>query len=87
MEIILSPDAQEDIRYWSKSGNKSIQKKIQELLKVILETPFEGIGKPEALKHSFTGYWSRRINKEHRIIYLVVDDKIHIFSLRGHYLK
>ena len=87
MEIILSPDAQEDIRYWSKSGNKSIQKKIQELLKVILETPFEGIGKPEALKHSFTGYWSRRINKEHRIIYLVEDDKIHIFSLRGHYLK
>lgn len=87
MEIILSPDAQKDIRYWSKSGNKSIQKKIQELLKVILETPFEGIGKPEALKHSFTGYWSRRINKEHRIIYLIEDDKIHIFSLRGHYLK
>ena len=87
MEIILSPDAREDIRYWSKSGNKSIQKKIQELLKVILETPFEGIGKPEALKHSFTGYWSRRINKEHRIIYLVEDDKIHIFSLRRHYLK
>jgi toxin YoeB len=87
MEIILSPDAREDIRYWSKSGNKSIQKKIQELLKVILETPFEGIGKPEALKHSFKGYWSRRINKEHRIIYLVENDKIHIFSLRGHYFK
>ena len=87
MEIILSPDALEDIRFWFKSGKKSIQKKIQELLKVILETPFEGIGKPEALKHSFSGYWSRRINKEHRIIYLVEDDKIHIFSLRGHYLK
>ncbi|WP_158727744.1 MULTISPECIES: Txe/YoeB family addiction module toxin [unclassified Flavobacterium] len=85
MEIIYSEIAQEDILYWRKSGNKGIQKKIQSLIEDIKKTPFEGIGKPHALKHNLSGSWSRRINDEHRIVYAVDGDFIKIDSLRGHY--
>ena len=60
--------------YWKKSGNKAIMKKITDLLKDIAEYPYTGIGKPEPLKYELAGYWSRRINSEHRIIYSVHDD-------------
>ena len=86
MEIIYSEQAQKDIDYWKKSGNKIIQKKIQQLLYSIEETPFSGVGKPEALKHNLSGLWSRRINREHRIIYQVLESQtIKIYSLKGHY--
>jgi len=86
MEIIYSEEAQKDIAFWKKSGNKVIQKKIQQLLDAIVESPFEGLGKPEALKYNLTGFWSRRINQEHRIIYQLFDnDVVKIYSLRGHY--
>jgi len=86
MEIIYSDEAQQDIAYWKKSGNKIIQKKIAQLLHAIEENPFEGIGKPEMLKHNLAGLWSRRINQEHRVIYKLSDDKtIRVYSLRGHY--
>ncbi len=86
MEIIYSDEAQQDIQFWRKSGNKIIQKKIQQLLVAIEENPFLGIGKPEPLKHNLTGLWSRRINQEHRIIYRILEDKtIMIYSLKGHY--
>ncbi|MES2109224.1 MAG: Txe/YoeB family addiction module toxin [Bacteroidota bacterium] len=87
MEIIYSDEAQLDIKYWTKSGNKIIQKKIQELLNSIEETPFEGIGKPEQLRYGLSGLWSRRINLEHRMVYELLDDErtIKIHSLRGHY--
>ena len=68
MEIIFSPQALEDLAYWKKLGNKIIQKKIQQLIESIQETLFEGIEKPEALKHNFSGKWSRRINHEHRLV-------------------
>ena len=68
--------AVEDLKYWKKSGNKTVQKKIQQLLISIQEHPFEGTGKPEALKHELSGKWSRRINEEHRIVYDVIDDKL-----------
>jgi len=68
-----------------ESGNKVIQKKIEQLILAILEDPFNGIGKPEALKHEFSGKWSRRINEKHRIIYEVTEDVIYIYSLKGHY--
>lgn len=87
MEIIYSEIAQEDILYWKKSGNKGIQKKIQSLIEDIKKTPFEGIGKPHALKHNLSGSWARRINDEHRIVYAVDGDFIKIDSLRGHYEK
>jgi len=87
MEIIYSDEAQKDIAYWKKSGNKIVQKKIQQMLKAIQESPFEGIGKPEMLKHNLTGLWSRRINQEHRIVYELMDDNatIKIHALKGHY--
>lgn len=89
MEIIYSPKAIQDLQYWKKSGNKIIQKKIQELVDAIEENPFEGIGKPEQLKHGLAGKWSRRINQEHRIIYTVSDQNqiviLNILSLKGHY--
>lgn len=85
MEIIYSDTAKEDIFFWKKSGNKGVQKKIQSLIESIIKTPFEGIGKPEELKHQLSGSWSRRINQEHRIVYTFDGNVIKIDSLRGHY--
>ena len=91
MEVIYTPQAVEDLNYWKKSGNKAIQKKIQQLIVAIIENPFEGIGKPEPLKYELSGSWSRRINREHRIVYEVYNENtvviLEIQSLRGHYLK
>lgn len=91
MEVIYTPQAVEDLSYWKKSGNKTIQKKIQQLILAIIENPFEGIGIPEPLKHQLFGSWSRRINREHRIVYEIYNDRtvviLEIQSLRGHYLK
>ncbi|GAB6121026.1 Txe/YoeB family addiction module toxin [Dysgonomonas termitidis] len=89
MEMIYSPQALEDIEYWKKSGNVGIMNKITRLLEDIEEHPFTGIGKPEPLRHDLTGYWSRRINAEHRIIYSVHEDmiEVYILSLRYHYTK
>ncbi len=89
MEVIFSPQALEDIEYWKKSGNKTIMNRITALLADIVLHPFSGIGKPEALKYDLTGYWSRRINSEHRIVYSVHNDmiEVHILSMRFHYHK
>jgi toxin YoeB len=84
-KLDFSAKAQEDLEYWKKTGNGSIQRKIKDLLQSMLETPFHGIGKPESLKHELSGSWSRRINQEHRIIYQVTDEFIKIESLKGHY--
>ncbi|WP_353135120.1 Txe/YoeB family addiction module toxin [Pseudopedobacter sp.] len=85
MEIIFHGKAKRDFEFWKKSGDKIIQKKIQALLADMLLHPYEGIGKPEALKYEFSGQWSIRINKEHRIIYDVTENTINIYSLKGHY--
>ncbi|MGB3344146.1 MAG: Txe/YoeB family addiction module toxin [Aequorivita sp.] len=75
----------EDISFHRKSGNKNLIKKIHQLLNDTLDHPFEGLGKPEALKYDLLGFWSRRINKEHRIVYKVREERIIIHSLKGHY--
>jgi toxin YoeB len=85
MEIIFSPKALEELQYWQKSGNTKVVEKIKLLIEEIQKTPFVGIGKPEALKHNYTGYWSRRITSEHRIIYKVENDTIFVAQLRYHY--
>ena len=85
MEIIFSPEALEDLEFWKQSGNVKIQNRIQRLLDSIKETPYEGLGKPEALKHNWSVFWSRRINIEHRLIYKWENKKIIIAQLRDHY--
>ena len=85
MEIIYSDDAKKDLAYWDKYGTLSDKNKIKALLQSIKETPFYGIGKPEALKYELSGYWSRRIDKENRIIYRVKLNCIEIVSFKGHY--
>jgi len=76
--------AWEDYLFW-QSNDKKIMYKINDLIKAIQRTPFEGIGKPERLRFEFAGKWSRRINQEHRLIYDIVDDELVIFQCRYHY--
>lgn len=85
MEIVYTDKSLEDLEYWKKSGNSSIRHKISNLIAAIQQDPFQGIGKPERLRHHLSGCWSRRINKEHRIIYKVNDNEIIILALRFHY--
>jgi toxin YoeB len=85
MQIELSSEAKIHLEFWRKTGNKTILKKIEKLVDAILETPFEGIGKPEPLKHNLSGCWSRRIDKEHRLVYEVTDSLITVLSMKGHY--
>jgi len=86
MEIIYKSEAIKDIEFWNLSGNKRIQKKISLLIEDIRSHPKTGIGKPEQLRFELAGKWSRRIDRENRIVYEIRDDKVHILSLRGHYL-
>lgn len=85
MELRLTDTAKEDIRFFIRSGQSSIVKRIEKILISIQETPFTGIGKPEPLKHDYLGKWSRRINIQHRVIYEVNSEIITIYSLKGHY--
>ncbi|MDY0906052.1 Txe/YoeB family addiction module toxin [Pedobacter sp. CFBP9032] len=85
MEIEFTLIAMQDLNYFKKSGNKTILKKIRALLENIQESPYVGIGKPEALKYEQSGNWSRRISQEHRLIYEVQSEFIIVHSLRGHY--
>ena len=85
MEIRYSKKAEKDIEFWVKSGNKNIIKKISALIKDIQVHPFEGIGKPEPLKHHLKGYYSRRITEEHRLVYQVTESAINIISCKDHY--
>lgn len=84
MKIIFAEKAWEDYLYWQKT-DKKLLKRTNELIKAIIRDPFEGIGKPEPLKHGLSGYWSRRINDEHRIVYKVTDDSLLIAQCRFHY--
>lgn len=86
MELKFKPTAETDLQFWYGTNNQKILKRIEELLKSTIETPFSGIGKPEPLRHNLSGYWSRRIDQENRMVYRVEDDTIIIHSLRGHYL-
>jgi toxin YoeB len=75
-----------DIAKHKKAGNKAVLTKILTLLEELKEHPFTGTGKPEPLKHQLKGYWSRRINKEHRLVYEAKNQAIIIHSAYGHYL-
>ena len=84
MKKIFSDHAWEEYLYWKKSDRKILQK-INALIKGIERNPYQGIGKPEPLKHGLAGYWSRRINSEHRLVYKIEDDSILIAQVRHHY--
>ncbi len=84
MVLTFAENAWEDYLYWQKI-DKKIVRKINGLIKEIQRTPFEGTGKPEPLKYDLAGYWSRRIDREHRLIYQVVDNEILIYACRFHY--
>ena len=84
MILSFSDDAWDDYLYW-QNQDKKILKKINKLIKEIQRTPFEGIGEPEPLKYNWSGYWSRRITIEHRIIYKVTDGTVFIAQCRYHY--
>lgn len=84
MKFVFVEESWEDYLYWQKTDKKMLQK-INALLKDISKTPFSGIGKPEALKHKYRGFWSRRIDQEHRLIYKIHEDEIQILKCRFHY--
>lgn len=84
MKITFSSKAWENYLFWQKT-DKALLKRINMLVKEIQREPFTGVGKPEPLKHSLSGYWSRRINNEHRLVYKVSDETIYIAQLRYHY--
>ena len=84
MKLIFSEQAWEDYLYWQKTDKKLLER-INTLIKDTSRSPFEGIGKPEPLKNALSGYWSRRINDEHRIVYKISDDSMYIAQLRFHY--
>ncbi len=75
MEIDFTKEAIKHLDYFKKINDPVILKKIRQLLAAISETPYSGIGKPEALKYNFTGFWSRRINNEHRLVYRALEEK------------
>ena len=84
MKITFSSKAWDNYLYWQQN-DKAMLKRINMLIKDIQRNPFEGLGKPEPLKHSLSGYWSRRIDDEHRFVYKVSDDSLFVAQLRYHY--
>ncbi|NPA11862.1 MAG: Txe/YoeB family addiction module toxin [Epsilonproteobacteria bacterium] len=86
MIISFVEESWEDYNYWLVNDKKTA-KKIKNLIKAILRNPYEGEGKPEPLKHNLTGYWSRRITKEHRLVYKIEKNQLIIISCRYHYDK
>ena len=84
MRYVFVDESWEDYLYWQNTDKKKLRK-INELLKDIARNPFDGTGKPEPLKHKYSGFWSRRIDDEHRLIYKYEDNEIQIAKCRFHY--
>lgn len=84
MKIIFSSKSWDDYLYWQRTDRR-VLKRINALIKEVCRDPYRGTGKPEPLKHALAGYWSRRINDEHRLVYKVQGDLLYIAQLRYHY--
>lgn len=84
MTVTFSPQGWEDYLYWQKTDRQKL-KRINELIRDILRSSHEGLGKPEPLQHALAGYWSRRIDEEHRLVYRVVGDALFVAQARYHY--
>ncbi|HSI77326.1 MAG TPA: Txe/YoeB family addiction module toxin [Lunatimonas sp.] len=84
MVLTFTENAWDDYLYWQKVDKRMVGK-INELIKAIKRTAFEGIGKPEPLKYDLAGYWSRRIDQEHRLVYQIIEDELLVYACRYHY--
>ncbi len=84
MKITWTPTAWDDYLFWQGNDKKKLRR-INELIKATQQDPFDGIGKPEPLKHDLKGYWSRRIDGEHRLVYSIKEDELEIIACRFHY--
>ena len=84
MKLIFAEQAWEDCRYWQTTDPRMVRR-IHELIKDCLRNPFSGIGKPEPLRHTLAGYWSRRISEEHRMVYKIESGALLLAQLRYHY--
>ncbi|MDD9865955.1 MAG: Txe/YoeB family addiction module toxin [Verrucomicrobiales bacterium] len=84
MKIVFSEQTWEDYQFWVVNDRKTL-KRINQLIRDTARDPFSGVGKPEPLRHLLKGYWSRRINEEHRMVYCVKDDQLMLAQLRYHY--
>lgn len=84
LNLVFSDNAWEDYIYWQNNDRKIVQR-INQIIKDVIRSPHTGIGKPEPLKHGLSGYWSRRINDEHRIVYKIDKINFYIAQLRYHY--
>jgi len=84
MKILFSSQAWDDYLYWQQTDRK-VLKRINDLIREIMRSPFSGMGKPEPLRHALAGYWSRRIDDEHRLVYKVAGDAVVIVQARYHY--
>ena len=84
MRLVFTPHGWADYVHWQKADRATL-KRINRLLDDVLRDPFEGIGKPEQLRHALGGAWSRRIDEEHRLVYLVEDDDVVVLQARYHY--
>jgi toxin YoeB len=85
MKLVFTPEAWSDYLYWQKQDKKNLLR-INELIKDILRTPFNGLGKPEPLRYELQGCWSRRIDKQDRLVYQVNNDSVTIIAARFHYI-
>ncbi len=85
--VVVSEEAKEDLRYWKKVGDTSVLRKIDRIFQELALHPSTGTGKPEALRGDMSGCWSRRVNKQHRIVYEITENIVTVFviSARGHY--
>jgi toxin YoeB len=86
VNLVFSPQAWEDYQHWVRT-DKKLHKRINELIKDTVRSPYEGIGKPEPLKHALAGFWSRRITDEQRMVYRISARNLEIAQLRFHYAK
>ena len=84
MKLTFADEAWEDYLYWQKLDRRMVDR-INKLIREIQREPFSGVGKPEPLKHALAGYWSRRINEEHRMVYKIEGDALLLAQLRYHY--
>ncbi len=84
MRLVFEPRALDDLKYWTRTDRRKAGR-VLELLESVLQTPFSGIGKPEPLRHGLAGCWSRRIDREHRLVYRVQADEVIVYACRYHY--